>query len=92
METVESLLQDYRAGFDAAVPSGVPTYEAMINGESPSSYRTGWTRPMAGSAQQRSWANSNSPIKIAEKWASSGWDFADGAPKPTPVLRITPEV
>jgi hypothetical protein len=92
MELIEKLLQDYRAGFEAPVPSERPTYEAMIGGEPPSSYRGGWSNTMAASAQQRTWANSDSLVKIAEKWAASGLPFLEGAPRPTPVLRITPEM
>lgn len=92
MELLEKLLADYRHGFEAEVATGVPTYPEMIEAEPPSSYRVGWSAAMARSAGQRTWQNGDSLVKIAEKWAASGLAFKKGAPNPTPVLRIGPDV
>ncbi len=92
MELIEKLLQEYRGSFEAPVPAGVPAYPEMIEGEPPPSYRTGWTQNMARSAGQRTFENGDSLVKIAEKWAASQLEFAEGAPRPTPVLRIGPDV
>jgi hypothetical protein len=64
----------------------------MIESEPPPSYRQGWTAAMTNSARQRTYENGDSIVKIAEKWAASGQEFATGAPRPTPALRIGPDV
>ncbi len=92
MELLEKLLADYRKGFEAGVPADVPSYADMIEGEPPTSYRQGWTVAMTNSARQRTYENGDSLVKIAEKWAASQLEFAQGAPRPTPELRIGPKV
>ncbi len=92
MQLMEELLADYRAGFEAQPPVGVPSYGEMIEGPDPSSYRTGWTVDMKNSARQRTYENGDSLVRIAEKWAASQQEFATGAPRPTPAMRIGPKV
>ncbi len=92
MQLIETLLADYREGFEAQVPDGTPTFAEMIEDVPPTSYRQGWNNNMKNSARQRSYENSDSLVKVAEKWAASQLTFAEGAPRPTPTMRIGPKV
>ena len=92
MQLIETLLADYREGFEAGVPEGTPTFAEMIEDVPPPSYREGWNNAMKNSARQRSYENGDSLVKIAEKWAASQLTFAEGAPRPTPTMRIGPKV
>jgi hypothetical protein len=92
MQLIETLLAEYREGFEAQVPEGTPSFAAMIEDVPPTSYRQGWSNDMKNSARQRSYENGDSLVKIAEKWAASQLTFADGAPRPTPAMRIGPKV
>ncbi len=92
MELIEELLADVREGFGAATAEDIFSYAEMIEGPPPASYRTGWNKDMVASARQRTYANSDSLVKIAEKWAASNKEFSNGAPRPTPTLRIGPKV
>lgn len=92
MELLEKLLADYANGFASPVKDHLPTYAEMIDGQLPTSYRTGWSRAMASSARVRTWAGADSLVSTASNWSQSDHSFSTGAPKPTPSLRIGPEV
>lgn len=91
MELLEDYLARYEAGWGASsVGDGVASYREMIEGPPPKSYRNNWSGPKKDYFRSRS----ESLIKLAADWPdpNATHSFADGAPKPTASLRVTPSV
>lgn len=83
MQLFEQLLQRAATGYGAD-PPGVPTYDEMIAGPVPSSYRRGWRSRDAAT-------QTAAVLELARELAESGVDFSRGAPSPQPVLQARPD-
>ena len=82
MQLLEQLLERASSGYGSE-PPGVPSFDEMIRGPVPSSYRRGWRSRDA--AEQTA-----AMIELARELADSGVDFSRGAPSPQPVLQARP--
>ena len=54
----------------------------------PQSYSRDWTGRKAEFAHERT----EDLVEVAEAWPDRKQSFAAGAPKPSPILRLTPDV
>jgi hypothetical protein len=86
MDVLDDTLVAFEDGYTTPVP-GVPTYSEMID-DPPESYSSDWTRPKATFARTRTEAL----VEVAEQWPDPTPSFSDGAPRPGPILRVTPDV
>lgn len=90
MELLQIFLAEYRDGFGATGP-GVPTsFEDMITGDEPGSYRSDWSDALAEFARQRTYDGATSLTNISGEWEDK--PLGTRAPNPTPTLRVTPDL
>ena len=86
MAVLEKTVARFHKGYTAPV-AAVPTYSEMID-DPPDTYDDDWTGPKAEFARERT----EDLVAVAEGWPHPTHSFAEGAPNPAPILRVTPDV
>jgi hypothetical protein len=89
LELIERMLRGLRRGYRSGPPE-LRSYQALADrgaSSPPNSYR--WARRAQAEFALEA---ADTLVHLAEEWAWRGESFAEGAPKPTPEIRILPRM